>query len=67
MNNIFVAYISGIPMHVLNTEYFGQVMIPLDWHHNIHLEEEQFLYMRNEALGKTLSSFNARMRIQQAK
>ena len=55
MNNVVVAYISGIPMHVLNTEYFGQVMIPLDWHHNIHLEEEQFLYMRNEALGKTIS------------
>ena len=55
MSNVVVAYISGIPMHVLNTEYFGQVMIPLDWHHNIHLEEEQFLYMRNEALGKTIS------------
>ena len=55
MNNVVVAYLSGIPMHVLNTEYFGQVMIPLDWHHNIHLEEEQFLYMRNEALGKTIS------------
>ena len=55
MNNVFVGHISGIPMHVLNTEYFGQVMIPLDWHHNIHLEEEQFLYMRNEALGKTIS------------
>ena len=38
-------------MHVLNTEYFGQVMLPLDWHHNLHLEEQQFSYMRNEALG----------------
>ena len=39
-------------MHVLNTEYFGQVMLPLDWHHNLQLEDQQFSYMRNEALGK---------------
>ena len=45
-------YFSGVPMHVLNTVYFGQVMLPLDWHHNLHLEEQQFSYMRNEALGK---------------
>ena len=44
-------------MHVLNTEYFGQVMIPLDWHHSLQLEEQQFSYMRNEALGKCSSLF----------
>ena len=49
--SMFHICVLGIPMHVLNSDYFGQVMIPLDWHHNIHLEEEQFLYMRNEALG----------------
>ena len=44
-------------MHVLNTEYFGQVMMPFYWNHSLQLEEEQFLYMRNEALGKLKYDF----------
>ncbi|KAL3870728.1 hypothetical protein ACJMK2_038772 [Sinanodonta woodiana] len=40
----------GVNMYILNTAYFGRMMVPLDWYHNLFTEREQFVYMKNEAI-----------------
>ncbi|XP_052789249.1 glycosyltransferase 25 family member-like isoform X2 [Mya arenaria] len=48
---------AGVPMHVLNTEHFGQINIPLESYHNLMIEREQFMY----ALVETLDADNPEM------
>ena len=43
---------AGKMMHVLNTEYFGKVMVPLDHTFSLQDEVEQFEYVRLEANGR---------------
>lgn len=38
-------------MHIMNTEYFGQLMVPLESYHSLSIEKEQFIYMLIETLG----------------
>ncbi|KAH9500757.1 Procollagen galactosyltransferase 1 [Bulinus truncatus] len=40
----------GETMHVMNTEYFGKVMLPLDKRYNLADESEQFDYVKLEAM-----------------
>ncbi|CAG5120986.1 unnamed protein product, partial [Candidula unifasciata] len=40
----------GETMYVINTEYFGKVMIPLDKRHTLKDEREQFDYVKLEAM-----------------
>ncbi|KAK7094496.1 procollagen galactosyltransferase 1-like [Littorina saxatilis] len=40
---------AGKTMHVLNTEYFGKLMVPLDHQYSLKDEKEQFDYVRLEA------------------
>lgn len=40
-------------MHVINTEYFGKVMIPLDRHYSLKEEKEQFDHVKLEAMGES--------------
>ncbi|VDI31941.1 collagen beta-1,O-galactosyltransferase [Mytilus galloprovincialis] len=40
---------ADISMHILNTEYFGTVMIPLDEHNTLQDESDQFTYIKLEA------------------
>ncbi|XP_059143528.1 glycosyltransferase 25 family member-like [Physella acuta] len=40
----------GETMHVINTEYFGKVMIPLDKHYSLKEEKEQFDHVKLEAM-----------------
>jgi hypothetical protein len=42
---------AGVPMYILNTEYFGHVMVPLDEYHTLFIEDEQFTLLRMEMLG----------------
>ncbi|XP_060602538.1 procollagen galactosyltransferase 1-like isoform X2 [Ruditapes philippinarum] len=41
---------AGVPMYILNTEYFGHVMVPLDEYHTLFIEDEQFTLLRMEML-----------------
>ena len=45
---------AGKMMHVVNTEYFGKVMVPLDHKFSLRDEVEQFEYVRLEANGGCL-------------
>ena len=44
-------------MHILNTEYFGTIMIPMDSHNTLEEESEHFTYIKLEAKGEILNSF----------
>ncbi|ESO96194.1 hypothetical protein LOTGIDRAFT_231876 [Lottia gigantea] len=41
---------AGISMFVLNTQYFGKVMVPLDWQYSLSDERDQFTYVKLEAM-----------------
>ncbi|KAL4219684.1 hypothetical protein ACF0H5_022254 [Mactra antiquata] len=43
---------AGVPLYVINTEHFGQIPIPLEEHHSLSVEQEQFMYMRIETIDK---------------
>lgn len=38
-------------MHIINSENFGQLMVPLESYHSLSIEKEQFIYMLIETLG----------------
>ncbi|XP_069121239.1 procollagen galactosyltransferase 1-like isoform X1 [Argopecten irradians] len=40
---------AGLYMYVLNTEYFGKVLIPLDYYHTLQEERDHFTYVKLEA------------------
>ncbi|KAL5012579.1 hypothetical protein ScPMuIL_011130 [Solemya velum] len=40
----------GLVMHILNTEYFGQVLIPMGTHNTLTDDVEQFHYVQLEAM-----------------
>ncbi|XP_033732543.1 procollagen galactosyltransferase 1-like isoform X2 [Pecten maximus] len=40
---------AGLYLYVLNTEYFGKVMIPLDYFHTLQEEVDHFTYIKLEA------------------
>lgn len=44
-------------MHIMNTEYFGIVMVPLESHNTLEQESQHFDFIRLEAIGKTFLSF----------
>lgn len=46
----FSAKYAGMTMHILNTEYFGHIMIPLDGKNTLEDEVEQFLHIKLEML-----------------
>lgn len=39
-------------MHVVNTEYFGKVLIPMDTENTLQDATDQFIYVKLEAQGK---------------
>ena len=39
-------------MYVTNTDYFGTVMVPLEYFNTLEDEADQFTYVRLEAMGK---------------
>ena len=41
-------------MHIMNTEYFGIVMVPLESHNTLEQEREHFDFIRLEAIGNSL-------------
>ena len=41
-------------MHIMNTEYFGIVMVPLESHNTLEQEREHFDFIRLEAIGNNL-------------
>lgn len=43
-------------MHIMNTEYFGIVMVPLESHNTLEQESQHFDFIRLEAIGKTFPS-----------
>lgn len=44
-------------MHIMNTEYFGIVMVPLESHNTLEQESQHFDFILLEAIGKTFLSF----------
>ncbi|OWF49716.1 procollagen galactosyltransferase 1-like isoform X2 [Mizuhopecten yessoensis] len=43
---------AGLSMYVLNTEYFGKVMIPLDYYNTLRDESDHFTFIKLETMVK---------------
>ena len=44
-------------MHILNTDFFGHIMIPLDGKNTLEDEVEQFIHIKLEMLGEEQACF----------
>ena len=42
-------------MTITNEHYFGQIGIPLESFHTLEVQQEQFMYMLMDTLGKPLA------------
>ena len=43
---------NGVRMHVLNTEFFGYLPLPMEAHNTVSEEAEQFVHIKTESIGR---------------
>ena len=47
------AKFNGVKMHILNTEFFGYVPLPMEAHNTVNEEAEQFIHIKTESIGES--------------
>ena len=41
-----------VPLHVMNKDFYGYLMVPMEAHNSLPEEEQQFNHMRAESIGR---------------